>query len=157
MLTESRDTFGSPIWIDRLDLNCYSQEARGTPRGTLTCRSYNVLRDVHCCRVEGECGVAPGGDHNHRDPVAAEVRYLRVRYLARVFCCEGRMAVGLTAYLGGLVGMYQLPWTPQEVMRSMMDRRKDEGGCRLSFVFYAVMERSGKRQVFRRFSPRSPT
>ncbi|KAK4023094.1 hypothetical protein OUZ56_008527 [Daphnia magna] len=121
MLTESRDTFGSPLWIDRLDLNCYSQGARGTPRGSLTCKSHNVLRDAHCRRIEGECGVAPGGEHNHRDPVAAEIRYLRVRYLARVFCCEERSAVGLTAYLGGLVGIYQLPWTPREIMRSMMD------------------------------------
>lgn len=121
VFTESRDTFGSPIWIDRLDLNCYAQGARGTPRGSLTCKSHNVLRDAHCRRIEGVCGVAPGGEHDHRDPVAAEIRYLRVRYLARVFCCEERSAVGLTAYLGGLVDIYRLPWTPRELMRSMMD------------------------------------
>ncbi|KAK4016317.1 hypothetical protein OUZ56_031266 [Daphnia magna] len=121
VFTESRDTFGSPIWIDRLDLNCYAQGARGTPRGSLTCKSHNVLRDAHCRRIEGVCGVAPGGEHDHRDPVAAEIRYLRVRYLARVFCCEERSAVGLTAYLGGLVDIYRLPWTPRALMRSMMD------------------------------------
>ncbi|KAK4027109.1 hypothetical protein OUZ56_016125 [Daphnia magna] len=121
ILIESRDTFGSPIWIDRLDLNCYSQGARGTPRGSLTCRSHNVLRGVHCCRLEGECVLAPGGEHNHREPVTAEVRYLRVRYLARVFCVEGRSAIGLTAYLGELTGIYHLPWTQREVMLSMKD------------------------------------
>ncbi|KAK4021531.1 hypothetical protein OUZ56_003446 [Daphnia magna] len=77
ILIESRDTFGLPIWVDRMDLNCYSQGARGTPRGSLTCRSFNALRGANCCRLEGECDVAPGGNHNHRDPVAAEVWYLK--------------------------------------------------------------------------------
>lgn len=105
ILIESRDTFGLPIWVDRMDLNCYSQGARGTPRGSLTCRSFNALRGANCCRLEGECDVAPGGNHNHRDPVAAEVWYLKVRYVARVFCVEGRSVIGLTAYLGKLIGL----------------------------------------------------
>ncbi|KZS20875.1 Uncharacterized protein APZ42_012312 [Daphnia magna] len=53
--------------------------ARGTPSGSLTCRSFNALRGANCCRLEGECDVAPGGNHNHRDPVAAQVWYLKVR------------------------------------------------------------------------------
>ncbi|KZS20277.1 Uncharacterized protein APZ42_013073 [Daphnia magna] len=44
-----------------------------------------------------------------------------VRYLARFFCVEGCSVIGLMAYLGELIDLYNLPWTPREVMRSMKD------------------------------------
>ncbi|KAK4007787.1 hypothetical protein OUZ56_012939 [Daphnia magna] len=50
IMIEERDTFGSPIWVDRTDLNCYAQGARGTPRGSLTGRSYNILRTELTCK-----------------------------------------------------------------------------------------------------------
>lgn len=63
--------------------------------------------------------MAPGGIHEHRNPSVAEIRYLRVRYYARVYCADRRMTVGVQMYIAGLVTRYGLPWSARVVYRSM--------------------------------------
>lgn len=122
-LIMERDTNGSPIWVDRLDLMCYKVSAKGTPKGSYSCHTYNVLRTEVTCKLlnkQGVCRVAPGEHHNHRAPLPCEIRYLSARYYARVFCVTNEGAVGgLTNFLVGMKDTYNLPWAKEWLYDSM--------------------------------------
>lgn len=119
---QERDSFGSPIWVDRASLNCYKVGARGAPRGSFVCHSYHVLRTENCRHMRGRCPATPWtGVHNHRNPEPQELRYLKVQYHARVFLARTGSMVGLTAKLAGLAERYQLRWPANVLYDSMKD------------------------------------
>ncbi|KAI9550271.1 hypothetical protein GHT06_006347 [Daphnia sinensis] len=121
VFTQERDPFGTIIWVDQADLNCYKLDARGAPPGSLTCHGRHILRNDNCRHIRLVCGVGPGEVHTHRDPEPREIRYLKALYHARVYLARTGSMAGLTAEWARLARRYQLGWLPEVLYDSMKD------------------------------------